>query len=375
MINIQDSINKLKVNNDDYFPSINNSIKKSFISDDELEAFKKRGGSIQVVPFGQRSAKPSSDLSYLSINEKAAKRKAEHPPTPQPIKENTEKSLKKTRPVKTLSPKDVAAAILKSRVKKTTEEKTVSTPDNNLKSNPRPKPAERTIPRPTPKPKIKKPRKPRSKNPASPDELQRLKEIQVNRSAAVAANQTSHIGRCRIHGYTEYTIFHENRRSSCKICRSTRFTANGRVEPDAKETKRLADLREAKSKAIANNETTFTAVCRVHGVSTYMIQGSASRCVECRENVKRKNRGGKDAPSNESNCERLERNHKAYELAKAKGLNLFIGECNFHEIAPFTTEQRKRGEATHESYRCIECRKISQYNSRINKKATTQKKV
>lgn len=120
---------------------------------------------------------------------------------------------------------------------------------------------------------------------------------------------------------------------------------------DDAETLRRNAVSEAKKQAIAEGKTEFTAKCRFHGETTYVIQGNGEcRCKQCRYN----------------NEERERQKFNRVELSKALGLGLktFNGLCK--NCGDAEMRIRKNQEKT-TRYSCIHCDKTSRkaYKKRV----------
>ena len=109
------------------------------------------------------------------------------------------------------------------------------------------------------------------------------------------------------------------------------------------ETLRRNAVSEAKKQAIAEGKTEFTAKCRFHGETIYVIQGNGEcRCKQCRYN----------------NEERERQKFNRVELRKALelGLKTFNGRCK--NCGDAEMRIRKNQEKT-ARYSCIHCDKTS----------------
>ncbi|MED6004907.1 MULTISPECIES: hypothetical protein [Enterobacteriaceae] len=120
---------------------------------------------------------------------------------------------------------------------------------------------------------------------------------------------------------------------------------------DDAETLRRNAVSDAKKQAIAEGKTEFTAKCRFHGETTYVIQGNGEcRCKQCRYN----------------NEERERQKFNRVELSKTLelGLKTFKGICK--NCGDAEMRIRKNQEKT-TRYSCIHCDKNSRkaYNKRV----------
>lgn len=299
--------------NDDLFKVARTKIKPNFASEDDIKKFLNNGGRIIEVPFGQSSNTPISHFQKSTKSQKE-KLKNEHvaksifsqetPPSPPAIKpSNATKSI-------TLSPQEVAEAIIKSRTSDKLDNTNIS-------------------------PKLV------SKTTTEPD---------LN------------------------TVVVEKKDISKVIVKPPKPPKQPKQpQQPSEEAQRLFDLKTAKLQAIKNGEKTFTARCRNHGLTSFSFFGETVRCIICRTKhekaslVRHRNKNPAKAKELFENSERLARNFMAYDKAIEAGVTTFIAECGFHGIGAFIFEKRSTHK-TQGSYRCLECKKISHFIYRTSKK-------
>ena len=330
MLNLD--INSPSPNDEEFNLKPKRAIKPNFVTQDDIEEFINAGGVINKLEFGKCSEFEITNFKRLTPSEKAqkkleAKKSKNNPPIHTPETKSSSNSTKAASSnTQTKSIKEVAQAILKARNSQSQSSKSLTVDPQNTVNNIKKTCNSETAKegKNTPKPKYTKktnPKQLKSKAEPKPPKVKKPKTI-------------------------------------------------------SEETIRISELRKARQKAIDNNEKTFQATCKTHGLTTYAFYGQTVRCKICRENqdaatsLKQRSKNLESKQQLIINSERLERNFASYLKAIAENKTIFIAECHFHGLSAFITEKRTIN-STKGTYRCLECKKLSHF---IYRKKKAEKK-
>ena len=125
---------------------------------------------------------------------------------------------------------------------------------------------------------------------------------------------------------------------------------------------RRKNITEERKKAEAKGLNYFTAVCKVHGQTKYLICSNGTRCAQCLadKSIKRSEKNTKDAKQKQKNRERVQFNRDALKEAIALNKETFIGlcvNCDQSEFKIRVINRSKEGTAPQYFYHpvCIAC--------------------
>lgn len=308
---------------------INTRIKNSFVTEEEIKAFLKNGGKIDYLEMGETRA--FVDNGFTKKSDIKSNSTKTLPPKKERITESilTESILvgddqpqsRKKVEVKTEIAESVLNEDSQPQVIDLAQEITLNiygmhsevlaADSNKIDTNPE----QNTLPiefkantatdatfQEQPKPfsppsllsliKAKKKRKnPNRENQLSKEEYARRAHNAKKRAAAVAENKDEHMGICLTHGEVAFKIYITGKkrhyRSRCNVCRSTRYTENGKFTPCSENMKRIQEIRVKRREAIKQGQKTFIATCKYHGLTTYVIAHKNSRCKICKDSSSR----------------------------------------------------------------------------------------
>lgn len=152
------------------------------------------------------------------------------------------------------------------------------------------------------------------------------------------------------------------------------------------ELQRRKNITEARKNAEASGLNYFTAVCKIHGQTKYLICSNGTRCAKCLDDkrVRRSEKNSKDAERKRKNRERVHFNREALKEAIALNKETFIGlcvNCDKSEFKIRVVNRNKEGVAPQFFYHpiCIACNqkhmKASEEGRRLRKQQETTKKA
>lgn len=296
---------------------INTRIKQSFVTEKEMKAFLKKGGKIDYLEMGETRAFIDNGFTKRSeTNGNSAKKSSplkgritesiligdEQPQARKKIEVQTEaiESLLKEdpKPQAIDYAEDIALNIHEMR------SDTITAYLDRINTNqPKISPVEfrghtainatfKSDVKSSPTPILfslikanKKRKRPNSATQADKDESARIEMNAINREVAIWENKNEHTGICLTHGEVVFRIYMTRKkqyRSRCNICRSTRYTEDGKVTPCTENMQRLQEIKVKRREAIKQGKKEFIATCKYHGLTTYVVVDKKSRCKICK---------------------------------------------------------------------------------------------
>lgn len=131
--------------------------------------------------------------------------------------------------------------------------------------------------------------KPRKAKVLSSDALRRKKLIEAKREA-IEMGLSEFQAECRNHGMTNYAIRETDGKTYCVKCKremQSRFHEGAMTDERKEDNARKRRNREKAKEAISTGKKIFTAECKHHGVTDYIViniktEKKVHRCKKCR---------------------------------------------------------------------------------------------